>query len=138
MPPPSRSNPHPAEARILQALIAVLALLPVSAGVAGIVGGPRFLGVEPPWPADLDSHLRFLSGVFLVVGLAWWSCIPRIAEKTGRLRLLALMTFAGGLARLWSVGLAGWPSAGHVAGLSMELVVVPALTLWHARIASRI
>lgn len=124
--------------RILQVLIAVLALIPVGAGVAGIALGPRFLGADAPWPADLDSHLRFLSGVFLVVGLAWWSCVPDIARKGPRLRLLVLMTFVGGLARLVSFVHAGPPSAGHLGGLAMELVIAPLLVLWHARIVARL
>ncbi|WP_187968483.1 DUF4345 domain-containing protein [Aquibium microcysteis] len=119
--------------RALQVFIAVAGCLPVFAGAAGIVAGPRFLGATSPWPVDLDSHMRFLSGVFLVVGLAWWSCIPSIETKGERLRLLAAMTFAGGLARLASLGLAGAPSAGHLAGLAMELVAVPFVVLWHAR-----
>jgi hypothetical protein len=123
------------ETRAMQAAIAVLALLPVGAGVAGIVLGPSFLGVEEPWPVDLDSHLRFLSGVFLVVGLGWWSCVPGLPHKGRRLRLLALMTFAGGLARLASLGISGVPGAGHIVGLAMELVVVPLLVLWHGRLA---
>lgn len=122
--------------RILQGLIAVLALIPIGAGLAGIILGPRFLGVDAPWPTDLDSHLRFLSGVFLVVGLAWWSCVPDIARKGPRLRLLVLMTFVGGLARLFSLAHAGPPSVGHLGGLAMELVVAPLLVVWHARIVA--
>jgi hypothetical protein len=70
-----------------------------------------------------------------VVGLAWWSCIPAIETKGERLRLLALMTFTVGLARLFSLVLAGVPSAGHLAGLGMELAAVPIVVLWQARIA---
>jgi hypothetical protein len=127
----------PRSRRALQAFIAVAALLPVVAGAAGVVAGPRLLGAEAPWPGDLDSHVRFLSGVFLVVGLAWWSCIPGIERKGERLRLLALMTFAGGLARLLSLGLAGLPSAGHLFGLAMELVGVPLVVIWQAAIARK-
>jgi len=121
--------------RALQVFIGVAGCLPVFAGAAGIVSGPRFLGGNPPWPVDLDSHLRFLSGVFLIVGLAWWSCIPAIETRGERLRLLALMTVAGGVARLLSLGLSGAPSAGHLVGLGMELVAVPLVVLWQARIA---
>lgn len=121
--------------RALQVAVAVLAGVPIAAGAAGVVLGPRFLLVDPPWPADLDSHLRFLSGVFLAVGLAFWSCVPRIESRTGRFRLLCALVFAGGVARLASLGLAGPPSTGHLLGLGMELVVVPLLALWQARVS---
>ncbi len=121
--------------RLLQATIAVLAMLPVLAGLAGVVTGGQFLGVKAA-PVDLDSHLRFLSGLFLAFGLGWYSCIPAIEKKTERIRFLAILTFCGGLARLASLFIAGRPSAGHMLGLGMELLVVPCLVLWHHRMAA--
>ncbi len=123
--------------RILQILVAVFAVTPVLIGLAGVVYGPSFLGLDPPWPTNLDSHFRFLCGIFLALGLGWYSCIPDLELKTGRARLLGALTFAGGLARLLSLFVAGAPSAGHLAGLGMELVVVPLLVFWQGRIAER-
>lgn len=121
--------------RLLQCAIAVLALIPLFAGIFGVVRGPAFLDVPSPWPTDLDSHFRFLSGVFLMLGLIFYSTIPNIERKGERFRLGALMIVAGGLARLLSLGLHGVPSFGHVGGLVMELIVVPLLVLWQARVA---
>jgi hypothetical protein len=125
------------ERRFLQCLIAVLAAVPLLAGLEGVISGPSFLRIEEPWPVDLDSHMRFLSGVLLAIGIAWYSCIPSIEEVGGRFRLLAALTFAGGLARLVSLIAAGSPSAAHIYGLAVELVVVPLLVFWQARLASR-
>ena len=125
------------ERRALQTVVAVLALIPVSVGAAGILLGPSFLETDPPWSADLDSHFRFLSGVFLSGGIAFLSCVPSIERKSNRFRLLAGCVFLGGLARLLSLGIAGAPSPGHLGGLFMELVAVPLLVLWQARVASR-
>lgn len=122
------------EQRLFASAVAVLALIPVSAGLAGVVLGPRFLEVEPPWPADLASHLRFLSGIFLAMGFAWWSCLLDLPGTVMRFRLLAILTFCGGLARFVSLGIDGTPSTGHLAGLGMELIGVPLLTLWHWRL----
>ena len=124
--------------RLLQMVVAVLALTPVLTGAAGVALGPSFLGAQAPWPADLDSHFRFLSGLFLLLGLAWYSCIPGIETKTGCFRLLAALTFAGGLGRLLSLFVAGTPSAGHMAGLLVELAAVPLLVIWQARVAKNI
>ena len=121
--------------RLLQCAIAILALVPLFAGIFGVVRGPAFLDMTPPWPVDLDSHFRFLSGVFLMLGLIFYSTIPNIEQKTERFRMGALMIVAGGLARLLSLGLHGVPSFGHVGGLCMELVVVPLLVVWQARVA---
>ena len=130
-----QKHANAASRRALQIIVAVLALIPTSAGLAGILLGPDFLRLDPPWPADLDSHFRFLSGVFLGVGIGFYTCIPDIERKTGRARLLAGLIVIGGLARLFSLILVGAPSAGHMVGLVMELIVVPLLILWQARIA---
>jgi hypothetical protein len=125
------------ERSALQAVVAILACVPMAAGAAGVLTGPAFLALDPPWPADLDSHLRYLSGILLALGLAWWSCVPGIEGKGARFRLLALLTVAGGLARLISLVTGGPPSAGHLAGLCLELAAVPLLVLWQARVANR-
>ena len=121
----------------LQIVVAVLAATPVLVGLEGILSGPEFLHVTAPWPVDLDSHFRFLSGFFLAIGIAWYSCIPGIEAKTERFRLLAGCTFAGGLARLVSLVLVGAPSLGHLAGLCVELLAVPALVWWQRHIANK-
>ncbi|WP_328824669.1 DUF4345 domain-containing protein [Mesorhizobium neociceri] len=121
----------------LQIVVAVLAATPVLVGLEGVLSGPDFLDVAASWPIDLDSHFRFLSGFFLAIGIAWYSCIPDIETKTERFRLLAACTFAGGLARLVSLFAAGLPSRGHVAGLSIELLAVPALVWWQSRVANK-
>jgi ABC-type Co2+ transport system permease subunit len=122
--------------RLLQMIIAVLALVPIGAGLAGVLIGPAFLVTSPPWSNDLDSHVRFLSGVFLVLGLAWWSCIPHIETKTERIWLLGVATFVGGLARLYSLILVCAPTTGHLIGLGLELIAVPLILLWQARLSA--
>jgi hypothetical protein len=121
----------------LQVVVGILAATPVLVGLEGILSGPDFLNVTAPWPVDLDSHFRFLSGFFLAVGIAWYTCIPGIETRTERFRLLAACTFTGGLARLLSLLTAGRPSAGHMAGLCVELLAVPALVWWQGRVANK-
>ena len=129
-------NENTSGKRALQIVVAVLAATPVLVGIEGILSGPEFLHAIRPWPVDLDSHFRFLSGFFLAIGIAWYSCIPGIETKTERFRLLAACTFTGGLARLVSLILVGAPSAGHIAGLCIELLAVPALVWWQGRVAN--
>lgn len=121
--------------RLLQVTVAVLALIPTVTGAAGVLLGPTFLTGEPASTANLDSHLRFLSGTFFAVGLAFYATVPTIERKGALFRLAAGLVFTGGLARLislWTVGSPAWP---HLAGLVMELAVVPALVVWQSRVA---
>ena len=127
-----------AERRIFQFVVAVACCVPLFVGGTSVLGGPAVLGgVDPPVPRDLDSHFRYVSGIFLALGLAFAATIPRIERAGPRFRLLGLMVIAGGLARGWSWVEVGAPGLGHRLGLAMELGVVPLLMLWQARVAWR-
>jgi uncharacterized BrkB/YihY/UPF0761 family membrane protein len=124
------------EKRALQVAIALACLVPILMGAASVVMGPAILsGIDNPPARDLDSHFRYLSGIFLVMGLAFASCIPGVERKTALFRLLGAMVVAGGLARALSAAQYGWPGEGHRFGFVMELGVVPLLVLWQARVA---
>jgi hypothetical protein len=124
---------HNGEHRALQVCVAIGALVPISAGLAGVLLGPRF--VEAAVNVSADSHFRYLSGLLLAIGLAYWSTIPAIKAKTLEVRLLTALVFVGGLGRLLGLVTVGIPSGGMVFGLIMELVVTPALCLWQSRVA---
>lgn len=124
------------ERRLLQAAVACGSLVPIAAGIAGMVSGGAFLrGVDAPVPVDLDSHFRYLSGLLLGIGLAFAGCIPRIERSTTKFRLLGIIVIAGGLGRLASLLIAGTPGTDHLAGLAMELGAMPLLIFWQGRVA---
>ena len=125
------------EKRLLQVVVALACLVPLVTGGAGIVHGPGWLKGVDAVSADLDSHFRYMSGIFFGVGLAFCSCVPAIETKAERFRMLGGFVVIGGLARLWSLLAMGAPSTGHILGLAMELGVVPCLLLWQAGFARR-
>lgn len=125
------------ERRILQAVVAVACLVPLSAGLSGVLAGPGAFGAGQAVPVDLDSHFRYISGIFLGVGIGFVSCVRRIELRGGRFRLLGALVVLGGLSRALSLALVGPPSIGHQFGLAMELVVVPCLMMWQAGFARR-
>lgn len=125
------------EVRALQVVVAIACLVPLIAGCRGVLLGPGWIAGVSDVPADLDSHFRYMSGIFLGVGVAFATCIPNIAAKGPRFRLLGALVVAGGCARLISLIAVGPPSRGHVFGLCMELGVVPLLMLWQRRVGQR-
>ena len=125
------------EKRLLQIVVAVACLVPLSVGGTSIVHGPGFLGHAPVIPTDLDSHFRYISGIFFGVGIAFATCIPSIETKGPRFRLLGALVVCGGLARVVSLLAVGPPGKGLLFGLAIELGVVPLLMLWQAGFASR-
>ena len=121
---------------LFRVVVAVLGLVPVLAGLAGVVLGPSMAGLAPDLtPLSLDSHTRYLSGLLLGIGLGFWSTIPGIERQAARFRLLTAIVFLGGLSRLLGLLLAGVPPAPMLGGLVMELLVTPLLCLWQGHIA---
>jgi len=121
------------ERQLLQAIVTLACLVPILTGLDGVLRGAAMfhLAAVPP---DLDSHYRYLSGIFLMLGFAFASTIPAIERQGPRFRLLGTMVVMGGLARALSWAAVGAPGLGHRLGLVMELVVVPLLMLWQARV----
>ena len=120
----------------LRAVVAVAGIVPVAAGLDGMLRGAAMLGGHPGADLTLDSHLRYLSGLLFGVGLGFWSTIPRIEMRTGRFRLLTAIVVAGGLGRLYGIVVEGLPPAPMLFGLVMELGVTPLLCWWQGRVAA--
>lgn len=117
-------------------LVALLALVPVSVGLGGLLFGDAFPGFAATHlNIDADSHFRFLSAIFLAIGIGFWSCALRIGAYQQRFELLCILVFCGGLGRTYAAALAGLPSPGHAVGIVMEIAVVPLLYVWSRRSA---
>ena len=123
------------ERRLLQIAVAIAGFVPVGAGLGGIVYGPQFL--ELPNSASSWSHLHYLAGLLLTIGLIFWASIPRIERYRDRFALLTLIIFTGGVARLiGALVLGDAPGKGMIFALVMELIVTPMLWAWQRRVAS--
>lgn len=122
------------ERLFLQGVVMLACLVPILAGLDGVLRGAGMFRLAAP-PASLDSHLRYLSGIFLMLGFAFASTIPAIERQGPRFRLLGAMVVMGGLGRGLSWVIVGPPGLPHQLGLVMELVVVPLLMLWQGRVA---
>lgn len=124
--------------RLLQVVIGVLALVPILAGLGGMISGVGLTGsaVDLAGRAT-DSQYRYLSGLLFAIGLGFWSTVPRLPRRTNRFRLLTALVLAGGLGRLVGVVEHGAPPPAMLFGLGMELVVTPLLCCLQALVARR-
>lgn len=126
------------ERRLLQGAIMVACVVPLSAGLAGAIEGPAMLrGTAAAASPDLDSHMRYLSGLLLGIGLGFIACVPRIEARGTLFRALGLIVVVGGLARAISLIEVGPPGLEHRLALAMELGATPLLVIWQARVAQR-
>lgn len=127
---------HVYERRALQVTLCVLALVPISAGLAGAIlglaGPARGAGLVQ---STLDSHYRYLSGILFAVGMLYLRLAPDIEHKGQQMRLLTALVFAGGLVRLLALLASARANPAILFALAMELCVAPLLALWQARVA---
>jgi hypothetical protein len=126
---------HALERRLLQSTVAIAGLVPVIAGGDGVFCGLRAFALTGD--AFADGHLRYLSGLLLGIGFAFWISIPDIERHRARFLLLAAIVFLGGCARLLSALSIGGVTFPGLFALIMELAVTPAICLWQRRIAKR-
>ena len=132
MPIPSAS----VERRFLQVAIVAAGFVPVGGGLLGAILGSNMAG-EAGGGVSIDSHVRYLSGLLLAIGLAFWEAVPHIERRAPRIRLLSAIVILGGIMRLVGILTVAVPDAGMLFGLFMELVATPVLCLWQARVARR-
>jgi predicted alpha/beta hydrolase len=121
------------ERRWLQGAVALGCLVPLGAGLAGVLLGPALTGDQAGIAGD--SHHRYLSGLLLGIGIAFLTTIPAIETKGARFRLLTAIVVVGGLGRALGYALIGAPDLPMTLALGMELAVTPLLCLWQARVA---
>jgi hypothetical protein len=124
------------EKRLLQLVLLVVSLIPLSAGFMGVWKGPAFFDIAGA-PTSADSHMRYLSGLLLGIGLLVWWIVPRVEQRNGVFATITAIVFVGGLSRLWSRVEVGQPDATMSAALFIELALTPALYFWHLRIVRK-
>jgi hypothetical protein len=126
------------ERRLLQFAVALACLVPLSAGLAGILQGPTIVAndLAPDFP-DLESHFRYLSGLLFGIGMAFAAAIPSIERRSGMFAILCTIVVTGGLARLLGLLAHASPGPPHLIALALELVMVPLLFAWQRRVALR-
>lgn len=124
--------------RPLQIVMGLLGSIPVVTGVLTMMGlgDPIYADAGLPTHALLDSNLRFLGGLWLVLGLALYVLIPRIERETMLFRALWLMIFAGGVGRLLSIYFIGAPPWPFIGFTVLEVVGAPFFIAWQTRLVA--
>ena len=89
--------------KALQWVIGILALAPLFSGLVGLSGiyNPLFTTQSPP-DLILDSNLRFLNAMSVVVALSFYFIMPVIEKETFAFRIICCSVFFGGVGRLIS------------------------------------
>jgi hypothetical protein len=133
-----RSDGRDGGRRQLQIVAATLAAIPFLSGLAGMIAGPSTLpGDNSRLEASADSEYRFASAFWFAVAPVIWSTVPNIESQGPRLRAVCSVVFLGGLARLSSWRHTGRPHPLFVGAIALELIGMPLLVAWQAKVDSR-
>ncbi|MEX0629461.1 MAG: DUF4345 domain-containing protein [Chloroflexota bacterium] len=107
----------------LQVFLALFGVSAISIAALHIVLGPAAIPGSIPVNATMDSEDRFYATLFAAYGVALLWCIRDIERKSMVVYFLALTFLVGGLARLVSVAMVGWPNTFFVAMTVLELLI---------------
>ena len=113
--------------RLLQLSILIFGFVPVIAGGYGVITDPL---IQSDTIILSENHTHYLSGILFGIGIIFWSLIPKIEHKTREIRLLTLIVFIGGIARLSGTIFHGEFSSSIAFALTMELIITPSICLW--------
>ena len=120
--------------RALVIVLYVLGAVPVATGLLGIIAGPTGAPGGAPAVASVDSEYRFVNVFWLAAGLILWWTLRKAAERALVTRVVLIIAASGGIARLISWAVVGPPHPVFIGTIVLELVVVPLVIWWHARV----
>ena len=123
--------------RILQIILAMIALLAIITGLVGIITGitNEFYSISNVKAnVLLDSNLRYFSGLWLGLGLIIFWIIRSIEKQKIVLRLIFVMIFIGGIGRVFSMINVGIPPTLYIIFTFLE-ICSPILIFWQNKIA---
>jgi hypothetical protein len=123
--------------KLLKIFMTLLAFIPIVTGVLGLFGlsNPEYSSVNITGQADiiLDTNLRFLSGVWLIVGVSFLRIIPSIERESTMFRTLWGMIFLGGIGRILSISFFGLPPTPFIFVTLLEILGAPLFIFWQGQ-----
>ena len=117
--------------------VGILGVIPVATGILGMVGGPERAPGGGPTSASVDSEYRFVNVFWAAAGVLLWWTIQRPEERSATARTVLGLAALGGFPGLLSVIRKGLPHPIFRATIALELLVMPVMIVWHARVFPR-
>ncbi len=124
--------------QIINAIIAIMTIVLASMSMLYGVSSPIYEhGTIPMIPA-LDSNLRFFGGLGLGLGLALLWLTPNIERQTILFRSLWIAAMLGGIGRIISMYIIGFPPEPMIIFTFIEVPLAPILIYWQWKISKKL
>jgi len=121
-------------ATALKYLTAIFGITCIIIALAHIAIGPSAIPGSIPVNATMDSEDRFYATLFLGFGAALVWCSQNLRERGGVFKVLLLVFFLGGIARIISAVQVGMPNELFVFLGALELILPPVFWFWWRRV----
>jgi hypothetical protein len=113
-------------------MLIVIGLVALITGVNVILGGSASVpGASSAASAVHDNEMRFFAVYWVGFGIFSFWVSRDLESRMGFIPALAAFFFLGGVARLVSIMLVGFPSAPLIGATALELVVPPFLMFFY-------
>jgi hypothetical protein len=116
--------------RGLRALIALIGVVAVVAGLITVLAGADSLLGVGQVDARIDSEMRFYAAFWVALGAVALWVSSRAEHEVGVVRAIAAAIFLGGLARVISIISVGEPHSSQLVLMGLELSIPPILVAW--------
>lgn len=124
--------------RTLRVLLILLALIPIGTGTFGVITG---LSIGPGGAADradyFDTEYRFLSGVWLGIGISLIWAAMNIQQRRQVVSVALIAIGLGAVSRLVGAIITGLPPLPFAVAFLIEATYVPIVALLFIRSARR-
>ena len=132
------------ELLIFRTVIGIVLLIPLVGGLVGAFGG--LAGMARLFGADSGMNISpVLRSNFRAICIAFFSWVPLLLwsvasplERAPVFRIIVGCAFLAGFARLTGWIVEGYPGIVPALLMFIELVMMPAVLLWHSRLLQRI
>jgi hypothetical protein len=129
--------------KAFKAVVIAITLIPFTAGLVGAFGGveglcalfgeDRHVVLAP----GIRNHLRAICWVFFVLAPTLWWTLGNLRERAQTFRIVVGFTALAGFARITGIVVDGNPGPPAIIFMTMELVALPLVLVWHARLVKR-
>ena len=121
--------------QIVNALIAILTLVLATMSLLFGVKSPIYDAFTIPEIPVLDSNLRFFGGLGLGIALVLLWITPSIEKQTILFRSLWICALFGGIGRIISMFVVGYPPTPMIIFTLIEVPLVPILIYWQWKVS---
>ena len=121
--------------QLLQGLLVAVGVTPIATGIYAVLTGTDGIPGDAAASANIDSELRFFAAFWIAYGVAALRVAAQVERQTLAVRALALVLFAGGIARVVAWIASGRPDALFLVLLALELLIPPLMVSWQSRVA---